>query len=284
MTTTLRPFKLFVVCSNYLLRHTLHGCGSLRPFKLVVVRSNYLQKEHCDSREASTHSNDLRHAQIICCRSHCTAAESLFVQIICKALTLFEAAPPCVSNRALRVLRSVLRYAFIVLRVPPPPCVGTCVGMRSLVLRSPAPGRVLGGGGATRNAVFLSTPHDTQNAERTRSGQRPAHLQIQKRRNAETRSQVELVRTLSRRVGSYSMSGRKCYRHRRTTARCWMEQLGAARAQLGAQAESRPRGGEDKRAVQQLRDPGCCEGHDARRGGGALWGEEGLRWWEEVCR
>ena len=153
---------------------------------------------------------------------------------------------------------------------------------RNEISRSPlsCPWPRFGGGHATRNAVFLSTPHDTQNAERTRSGQRPAHLQIQKRRNAETRSQVELVRTVSRRVGSYSMSGRKCYRHRRTPARCWMEQLGAARAQLGAQAESRPRGGEDKRAAQQLRDPGCCEGHDARRGGGALWGEEGLRLWE----
>ena len=157
-----------------------------------------------------------------------------------------------------------------VLRVPPPPCVGTCVRMRSLVLRSPAPGYVWGGSCNAKRGVSVHPTCDTQNAE----------LQIQKRRNAETRSQVELVRTVSRRVGSYSMSGRKCYRHRRTTARCWMEQLGAARAQLGAQAESRPRGGEDKRAAQQLRDPGCCEGHDARRGGGALWGEEGLRLWE----
>ena len=193
-------------------------CGALKLFA----------KEHCDSREASARSNYLRHAQIICCRSHCTAAESLFVQIICKALTLFEAAPPCVSNRALRVLRSVLRYAFIVLRVPPPPCVGTCVRMRSLVLRSPAPGYVWGGSCNAKRGVSVHPTCDTQNAE----------LQIQKRRNAETRSQVELVRTVSRRVGSYSMSaGRKRYRHRRTPSRCWMEQLGAARAQLGAQAE-----------------------------------------------
>jgi hypothetical protein len=158
-----------------------------------------------------------------------------------------------------------------VLRVPPPPCVGTCVRMRSLVLRSPAPGYVWGGSCNAKRGVSVHPTCDTQNAE----------LQIQKRRNAETRSQVELVRTVSRRVGSYSMSaGRKRYRHRRTPARCWMEQLGAARAQLGAQAESRPRGGEDERAAQQLRDPGCCEGHDARQGGGALWGAEGLRLWE----
>ena len=183
MTTTLRPFKLFVVCSNYLLRHTLHGCGSLRPFKLFVVRSNYLQKEHCDSREASTHSNDLRHAQIICCRSHCTAAESLFVQIICKALTLFEAAPPCVSNRALRVLRSVLRYAFIVLRVPPPPCVGTCVGMRSLVLRSPAPGRVLGGVMQRETRCFCP-PHMTRKTQKERAAASAPHTF--RSRNAET--------------------------------------------------------------------------------------------------
>ena len=59
---------------------------------------------------------------------------------------------------------------------------------RNEISRSPlsCPWPRFEGGHATRNAVFLSTPHDTQNAERTRSGQRPAHLQIQKRRNAET--------------------------------------------------------------------------------------------------
>ena len=152
-------------------------CGALKLFA----------KEHCDSRVASAHSNYLRHAQIICCRSHCTAAESLFVQIICKALTLFEAAPPCLSNRALRVLRSVLRYAFIVLRVPPPPCVGTCVGMRSLVLRSPAPGRVLGGV-MQREMRCFCPPHMTRKTQKERAAASAPHTF--RSRNAETQKRV----------------------------------------------------------------------------------------------
>ena len=60
---------------------------------------------------------------------------------------------------------------------------------RNEISRSPlsCPWPRFGGGHATRNAVFLSTPHDTQNAQRTRSGQRPARPsdpETQKRRNA----------------------------------------------------------------------------------------------------
>ena len=87
--TSLRSCQLFVVLSNYLLRHTLHGCGSLRPFKLFVVRSNYLQKNTATAARPPL-------VQIICsaiklfAKAHtATAARPPPIQIVCSALKLF---------------------------------------------------------------------------------------------------------------------------------------------------------------------------------------------------
>jgi hypothetical protein len=118
---SLRSFKLFVViCGVLKLFAATHTARLWEPPSIQIICGalKLFAKEHCDSRVASAHSNYLRHAQIICCRSHCTAAESLFVQIICKALTLFEAAPPCVRPGSPRSLHSVLRQCSAFRRPP----------------------------------------------------------------------------------------------------------------------------------------------------------------------